>query len=69
MNAVSDPSTKKKQPSSKDAGKAKTKAFREGMQDNSAQEVNREVVTNTPRKIVNTQEEDVVLNKQDQNAG
>lgn len=48
MNAVSDPSTKKKQPSSKDAGRAKTKAFREGMQDNSTQEVNGEVVTNTP---------------------
>lgn len=69
MNAVSDPSKKKKQPSSKDADKVKTRAFREGMQDNSTQEVNGEVVTNTPRKIVNTQEEDVILNKQDQNAG
>lgn len=58
-----DPSKKvKPKSSSKDKGK---KAFKEGLQDNNTQETPSYPITNASRKIVNTQEEDIIVNKQD----
>lgn len=65
MNTLNDPSKKAKPQQPAKKGDEKKKAFREGMQDNSTQEEPGDVITNASRKIVNTQEEDIVVNKQD----
>ena len=65
MYTSNDPSRKAKPQQPSKQQEEKKKAFREGMQDNSTQDEAKDAVTNASCKIVNTQEEDIVVNKQD----